>query len=444
MLVQRRAYLSTGLLSSLWFASVVVFTLINPYSLSAQGNEPAPGAAERLEQTLDSTGWFEDVDVRTESGVVLVEGIADTREHKDWATSFLEKSDDVTAVVNKLRVTVPNVWSRAYLVDKGQELLRQAADATPLLVFALLILTFFWVTARFTAKWSPRLFSQVTQTRLLQQVLAKALGFFVFLLGLYLVLRIAGLSGLAATVLGSTGVLGLIFGFAFRDIAENFLASVLLSAQRPFALGDLVQVAGTTGLVQQLTLRSTVLMTLAGNHVQIPNAEVYKNTITNYTANPKVQQDFVIGIGTEESISNAQKVAMQAIQSHSAVLADPEPWVLVDSIGSATVNLRVYFWMNGQVHSMPKVKSAVIRLVKRAFDTHEISMPDEAREVIFPEGIPLRRPEETAEAPVRPELDPHDASESTSGEGALESEVGEIREQARLSRSPETGANLLE
>jgi small conductance mechanosensitive channel len=72
------------------------------------------------------------------------------------------------------------------------------------------------------------------------------------------------------------------------------------------------------------------------------------------------------------------------------VLGNPEPWVLVDGLGSATVQLRVYFWLEGTTHSWLKVRSSVIRLVKRAFQDAGISMPDEAREVVFPDGVPVR------------------------------------------------------
>ncbi len=69
----------------------------------------------------------------------------------------------------------------------------------------------------------------------------------VALLGLYLVLKVSGMTRLAMTVLGGTGLVGLVIGFAFRDIAENFLASILLSVQNPFRYGDLIEVAGYLG-----------------------------------------------------------------------------------------------------------------------------------------------------------------------------------------------------
>jgi small-conductance mechanosensitive channel len=285
-------------------------------------------------------------------------------------------------------------------------------------------------------------------SHLLREVTARAIGLLIFLLGLYFVLRIAGLTRLAVTVVGGTGLLGLILGIAFRDITENFLASLFLSLQRPFREGDLVEVAGMTGYVERLTSRTTVLIALDGNQVQIPNSTIFKSAIRNYTSNPNRREDFTIGIGYNDVISHAQEIALKVLDEHPAVLSDPEPLVLVDNLGAATVNLRIYFWLDGGSHSWMKVRSSVIRLVKRALQDAEISLPDSAREVIFPEGVPIRRANGRAtDAPASRQERPGRAQESktvaTGGEARLQSEAATIKEQARKSWSPDDGENLL-
>jgi small-conductance mechanosensitive channel len=197
-----------------------------------------------------------------------------------------------------------------------------------------------------------------------------------------------------------------------------------------------------------------VLITLNGNHVEIPNSTVYKNTIRNFSTNKNRREDFTVGIGYDVAITAAQGVALQVLREHPAVLKEPEPWALVDSLGSAAVVLRVYFWLDGSEHSWLKVKSSVIRLVKRAFQDAGINMPDEAREVVFPKGVPvqLSREEATALASEqddrnrtqrREELD-KEVSEPivTKAEGGLGSDADEIEDQARQSRHME-GENLL-
>lgn len=280
------------------------------------------------------------------------------------------------------------------------------------------------------------------------------------LLGLYLVLQVAGLTRLAITLLGGTGIVGIVIGFAFRDIAENFLASVLLSVQRPFYTKDWIEVAGYSGIVQQMNTRSTVLMTLEGNHIQIPNAIVFKNTITNYTANPNRRSDFVVGIDYNASVMQVQAIIDQVLKQHPAVLKKPDPLVLVDTLGAATVNLRIYFWYDATQYAPIKVRSSLMRLTKRALTDAGISMPDEAREVIFPHGVPLVQAQPSQEPPVLPPPVAHKPSESpdgelalkpampepvtTNAEGDLRSEDVEIHEQSARSRKVEEGENLLD
>jgi small-conductance mechanosensitive channel len=270
--------------------------------------------------------------------------------------------------------------------------------------------------------------------------------------GLYLVFQVAGLTNVALTVLGGTGLLGLVLGIAFRDITENFLASIFLSLQNPYHSGDLVEIDGITGFVQALTTRATILMTPQGNHVQIPNATVYKSNIHNYTSNPNRREEFTVGIGYDDAISDAQEVARNVLAEHPAVLEEPEPLVLVESLGNATVNLRIFFWLDGSRHSWLKVKSSVIRLVKRAFIDAGISMPDEARELIFPNGVPVQLLEPEGEKPAAdsprrrygPRAIEEPASVFTDAEGDRRSEAEVIEEQVRKSRAPEEGQNLLE
>jgi hypothetical protein len=140
------------------------------------------------------------------------------------------------------------------------------------------------------------------------------------------------------------------------------------------------------------------------------------------------------------------------LADHPAVLSDPEPSVLADSLGRSTVNLRVYFWLNGREHSWLKVRSSVLRLVKLAFQEHGISMPDEAREVVFPQGIPVtlldgKRADASDIMPGKgsPPESRHDglAAVSTKAEAGLYSEAVVIEEQARQAQPLKEGENLL-
>ncbi|MEO5902528.1 MAG: mechanosensitive ion channel family protein [Gemmatimonadaceae bacterium] len=404
---------------------------------------------QRLIEILSATGRFSALDVSVRGGVVFLQGFTTNEEDRRWAGDLARKTEGVAAVMNHIAVTKPSVWDFQPAVEEIRNLGRGIVRTTPFVVLAILVLAFTVLLAKLATRAARRVARNHTTSALLLDVTARGAGFVVILVGLYVVFRVMGLTTVALTVVGGTGVLGIILGIAFRDISENLLASVFLSVQHPFSNGDLVEIEGVTGYVQRLTMRATLLMTLDGNHVQIPNSTVYKGILRNFTSNPNRREDFTVGIGYDDPVPFAQQVALKVLAEHPALLKDPEPWVLVDSLGSTTVNLKIYFWLDGTRHSWLKVKSSVIRLVKRAFQDAGISMPDEARELIFPNGVPVTiREADNAQQDERKETDrpPTDLEAedvATDAEAGLRSEAAEIEEQARTSRSPEQGDDLL-
>lgn len=406
----------------------------------------------RLQSVLDATGWFTGAGVRVDAGVVFLSGQTETEELRKWAGDLARNTQGVVAVANRIEVPQPSVWDMRPAWAGLLALWRDFVHSLPFFVFGMIILALsvgagMIATRAVAAILAPRL-----EARLLRNVIARSAGVLVVLAGTYVVLRVSGLTQLALTVVGGTGLVGLALGIAFRDITENFLASVFLSIQRPFETGDLVEIAGVTGYVQQLNVRTTILMTLDGNLVQIPNATVYKSNLLNFTSSANRREDFVVGIDYAALITDAQEVARQVLANHPAVLQDPEPSVLVDSLGPSAVNLRVFFWLNGREHSWMKVRSSVIRLVKRAFQENGISMPDDAREVIFPQGVPVTLIDRTAAAggeagPQRQSTAAAPAEDtdavSTQAEAGLYSEAVVIEAQARQAQPLKGADNLL-
>lgn len=407
---------------------------------------------ERLQNVLEATDWFQAPEVQVEEGVVFLNGKATTAELKKWAGDLARNTQGVVAVANRMEIIESSIWDLAPAWSGLSKLWREFIRAMPFLLFGLLILAVSVGTSVMAIRRTRVLLRNRVQAKLLRNVIAYGAGVFVLLFGTYIVLRVSGLTQLALTVVGGTGLIGLAVGIAFRDITENFLASIFLSMQRPFETGDLVEISGVTGYVQQLNVRTTILMTLDGNLAQIPNATVYKNTLLNFTTNSNRREAFDVGIGYDDSINEAQEIALKVLTDHPAVLNHPEPLVLAESLGKATVNLRIYFWVNGREHSWLKVRSSLIRLVKRAYQKHGISMPDEAREVVFPQGVPVTMLQDTSEAePVaEPAIsvpsksaDAELEAVSTKAEAGFSSEAGVIEEQGRQAQTLQEVENLL-
>ncbi|MEZ6034369.1 MAG: mechanosensitive ion channel family protein [Planctomycetaceae bacterium] len=404
----------------------------------------------RLLEILKSTNWFQNEDVDVRNGVVFLNGTTGDLKYKEWATSLASKTEDAVAVVNHMQVIDPPILDFSPAWTEASQLGRTSVRMLPLFLLAAVLLGLTWLLALAAQLIGDFTVLKRIETNLLREVARKAIIIPIFLLGLFFILRITGLTQLAMTVLGGTGLIGLVIGIAFRDIAENFLSSILLSVQNPFRYGDLIEVDGKTGYVQRVNTRGTLLMTPEGNHVQIPNATIYKGTIINYTSNPNRRFSFAIGIGYDVVPSHAQDVAMKVLREHPALLTDPEPQVLVDELKSSTVNLIIYAWLNSADHGLLQVRSSVIRLILQAFADANIRMPDDQREIVFPSGVPVHLiesvPSTSPDAPKTPLQSRAEADRLTTGsEGNLKSEATKVQEQALKARDPEQAeTNLLD
>ncbi|KHT44099.1 mechanosensitive ion channel protein MscS [Alteromonas marina] len=279
-------------------------------------------------------------------------------------------------------------------LSSAQSLLSQLWESfvyrLPGLALGIVIMVAFILLAPHIANVLVKPLTKTTTSPLLRSVIQRSVSLILMLLGIYLFLFLAGLTGFAIAVVSGTGVVGLILGFAFRDIAENFISSLLLTIQRPFRIGDIVQINDFTGIIQKVTARATTLVDFDGNHIQIPNATIYKGVIKNLTANPLMRGQFVIGVGYDADIQEAQRIALEITEGQENVLNDPEPQVLIDELGSSTYNVKVYFWVDVERTSVLKMASVLMRNITQAFLDASISMPDDARERIFPEGMQLR------------------------------------------------------
>lgn len=402
----------------------------------------------RLQRILEATSWYRAPHVRVQQGIVFLSGDTDTDEYRIWATDLAKKTQDVVAVVNQMKVLERSMWDLGPAWSEVKRLSRETVQSLPLIGIAIICLALAWLAFRWTTSLAHHTLDRRLKNRLLANVVSRAVGILVFLLGLYLALRVSGLTQIAATVLGGTGLIGLVLGIAFRDIAENFLASILISMQRPFALGDLIEVEGHRGIVQSVTTRGTLLMTVDGNHVQIPNASVYKSVIRNITANPNVRCEFLFGIAYDNPVATAQDIILRLLKTHDAVLHDPEPQVLIEDLTATAVNLRVYFWINAHVHSIAKARSSVLRLAKAALEDAEIAFPASAAQkktaqTSTDKDVDGAPPSSPAEVVNKITEKKNVQSGSPAAGDDLKSDQQALEQQARQARKPEQGENLL-
>ena len=166
--------------------------------------------------------------------------------------------------------------------------------------------------ARFFKRYSDVILTPFTGNVLLRSVLGSVIAVLIVVGGLLAALHLLDMTQAVLSFLGLAGVMALAVGFAFRDFAENFIASVMLGVRRPFRVGDFIEFGGKSGVVKSLNTRATVLVTFDGSQVRIPNAMIFKEILVNKTASTSVRGSFDVVIPWEASIATATEAITRA------------------------------------------------------------------------------------------------------------------------------------
>lgn len=316
-----------------------------------------------------------EVTAQVNAGAVTLSGTVPAEIHRELAESLANRVAGVVAVDNAISLSTSVRDRLEPALEQVREKFVRLLASLPLLLLALaLVLLFAWL-GRALARHLHRL-HWGSRNPYLDGLLRQVVRLAMLVIGLLIALDLLGATALVGAVLGSAGVLGIMLGFAFRDLAENHLAGVMLSLRRPFEPGDHIVVDGHEGKVMSLNSRATVLMTLDGNHLRLPNAMVFKSVLLNYTRNPMRRLKFSLGIGTGEDLREARRLGAEALRSTPGVATEPEPSATIQSVGESSVQMDFFAWLDQREVDFLKTRSEAIRRVKLAIEEAGMDMPE--------------------------------------------------------------------
>ncbi|MFD1343221.1 mechanosensitive ion channel family protein [Litorisediminicola beolgyonensis] len=374
-------------------------------------NPPSDTAiADRLRAIIAALG-HDEITVSVDAGVVTLTGaVADPGVSQDVA-GIAERLEGVVAVTDALSASDDIAQQINPAFDRFRARADQFVARLPLLLlalvaFAAILALGFW-GARLTV-WD-RLAPNAFIAGIYRQAFRVASG----IVGIVVALDLLGAAALLGTILGAAGIVGLAIGFAVRDTVENFVASIMLSLRQPFRPNDLVEIEGDIGRVIRLTSRATILLSLDGNHIRIPNASVFKGRIVNYTQNPARRFVFDIGIDPDADLEATRVLAQAALKAQPFVLDDPEELVWIENITESGAILRVTGWIDQNATGFATARGDAIRLVKAAIEDAGVAIPDTTYRIRLEGAGPL--PEVAAKAPSPSTPKPSPKVEQSSG-----------------------------
>ncbi|MGP9544159.1 mechanosensitive ion channel domain-containing protein [Psychrobacter sp. AOP7-B1-25] len=330
---------------------------------------------QRISSIFSEIEGLQAVNISVTQGVVTLTGETANEKKAQQAINLTNRITDVVTVEDRINRTldVQENVSTVYQGLKAQ--VTNLVKALPLLLVGVVI---FALVAWFGSWLSNRkkMWQRLTPNPFVAELLSQTVKVIFIIFGLILGLSLIGAETILGTLLGGAGVIGIAVGFAVKDTIENYIASLMMSIRQPFRARDHIVINEQEGIVVRLTSRATILMTLDGNQLRIPNSEVFKGTILNYTKNPERRFTFELGVDANDDPLAAIKVGLDAIHTLTFVLDEPKAIAVITNVGDSNIVLEFQIWVDQSETDFAKARSIAIRETKHALENEGFSLPE--------------------------------------------------------------------
>lgn len=330
---------------------------------------------QRIQGIFSEIEGLQAVNVSVTQGVITLTGETPNEKKAQQAINLTNRLTDVVTVEDRIDRTL-DVQDNVTTVYQGLKAqAKNLVKALPLLLVGIVLfalVTWFgsWLSNR------KKMWQRLTPNQFVAELLSQTVKVIFIIFGLILALSLIGAETILGTLLGGAGVIGIAVGFAVKDTIENYIASLMLSIRQPFRARDHILINNQEGIVVRLTSRATILMTLDGNQLRIPNAEVFKATILNYTKNPERRFTFELGVDANDDPLAAIKVGLDAIHTLAFVLDEPKAVAVITNVGDSNIILEFQIWVDQSDTDFSKARSIAIRETKHALENEGFSLPE--------------------------------------------------------------------
>jgi len=214
------------------------------------------------------------------------------------------------------------------------------------------------------------------------EMLIKLISYAIMIIAALWIMPMIGLEPSGLMVAG--GIVALAVGFASQSIIGNLISGLFLMGERPVKIGDLVEISGNLGTVEDIQIISTAIRTLEGLYIRIPNETVFTSSITNFSANPVRRFEFAIGISYVDDAEKAIAMIKDTAAAHPLILINPPPQVFVDALGDSSVDIIARFW--APTSDWYSAKMELLWKIKTAIEAAGIEIPFPQRVLWFGAG----------------------------------------------------------
>lgn len=254
----------------------------------------------------------------------------------------------------------------------------------PNFVVAIGVLFTFILLAKFLKKTVKRFLPQISDNQSVINLLGTTAYLSVLLIGIFTSLEILGLEKTVTSILAGAGVIGLALGFAFQEIASNFVSGILIAFTEPYKVGDIVEVDNHIGEVTSIELRTTCITTFQGLEVYVPNKDMFTKTFINYTSTPQRRVDINVGVSYADDLEKVERVTKEALESLAGRIEHKNVEVFFQEFGDSSINLSAQVWVHFTTSKAYfKAQHEAVMSIKKKFDENNITIPFPIRTLDF-------------------------------------------------------------
>ncbi|MEZ4599923.1 MAG: mechanosensitive ion channel family protein [Syntrophotaleaceae bacterium] len=243
------------------------------------------------------------------------------------------------------------IWQNLMEGFGPQTIARFLRDILPDIATALIIFTVFLTLWMILERALKTVFHRVRLDPTLASFIRAMTKTIILTIGLLTAVKELGFD--ITSILASLGVAGLTVGFAARDALSNIISGLFIFWDRPFVLGDLIELDEFYGRVEDITLRSTRIVTPDGKMLAIPNTKVINSTVSSYTNFPFLRLEIDISVGVGEDFARLRRIFQQVIAGDDRYLQQPAPEMVIEILGNFNVTVRFLVWIGDEKMHIP-------------------------------------------------------------------------------------------
>ncbi len=256
----------------------------------------------------------------------------------------------------------------------------------PNFIVATLIILVAVFLAKLVRKLVYRTMKKISKNEAIDQLASSISFFLIFIFGLFIALRVLNLDKTVTSLLAGLGIVGLALGFAFKDIAANFIAGIYLAVKSPVNVGDIIEYQEEQGIIKEIGLRSSTIKTFQGQDVIIPNRLIMQEKYTHYSINGERRIDLDVGISYGDDLDKVEKVAIEAINKISFLKKEKPVDLYFKEFGDSAIIFTVRFWVDYHTDDYLRylrAQSQGIKNIKKAFSENDITITFPIRTIDF-------------------------------------------------------------